>query len=162
MQYKAFGKLGFNCFVSIIFILHDQVMCCYIFLCQFNNHILYILISITSLILLFFPGIYVVNRLIFINYIIAIENCSAATEGLSRSWELTKGHWWLIWRSSLLLSPIFFIGGILIGLNPKSIQPILFQVIMFLGVPLIKVNFVILYMRLANRDKNTNFCTGRP
>jgi membrane-anchored glycerophosphoryl diester phosphodiesterase (GDPDase) len=117
--------------------------------------LLYILIFLTGLIALIIPGIYLPNRLIFLLYAIAIENCSA-TEGLSRSWELTKGRWWLIFRSSFLLSIVAFIPGVLVTLlaYPTGKAQLVSGIVGFLIGPFFAINFVLLYMRLSDRPKN--------
>ncbi len=115
---------------------------------------LYLFIVGTGLILLIIPGVYLLYRLAFSVYPIVLEN-SLAIEGLSRSWELTKGWWWLIFRCGLLWWIIFFIPFVLVGILVKSVFfELATGVITFLIMPFIEINFVLLYKRLKDRAAN--------
>jgi membrane-anchored glycerophosphoryl diester phosphodiesterase (GDPDase) len=119
---------------------------------------LFIIILFVGFIALIIPGVYLPNRLVFVLYAIAIENCSA-TEGLRRSWELTKGRWWLISRSSLLLSFVLFMPVVLVILlvdptGKSMLAQIVSGVMGFLIGPFMGINFVLLYMRLKDRAAN--------
>ncbi len=50
-------------------------------------------ICIIGVILFFFPGFYIMYRLLLSVYTIVIEDLPAL-DGITRSWQLTKGHWW--------------------------------------------------------------------
>ena len=120
--------------------------------------LLFIIIFCTGFILLIIPGLYLLYRLVFVLYAIAIENCSAI-EGLRRSWELTKGRWWLIFRSNLLLSVVLFMPVVLVILlvdptGKSMLAQIVSGVMGFLISPFMSINFVLLYMRLKDRAAN--------
>jgi hypothetical protein len=114
---------------------------------------LFLLVSV-GFILLIIPGFYVVCRFIFSYYATVINN-SSALDSLSSSWELTKGRWWLVFRSTLLLS---FVASVPIVLIILLIDPtgtsvaaqLASGVLGFLVAPLIGVYFVLLYRRLQD------------
>jgi len=115
------------------------------------------LILLFGMILLFFPGFYMALRLLFSFPTTLIEDLPAL-DGISRSWELTKGHWWSIFFALLLL--IFPMGIVLLVLfvfitNPassSSIQEenlfIIRRLIIFLMRPFGVVYSYLLYMEL--------------
>lgn len=65
--------------------------------------VLLLVFLIPAFILLIVPGLYLSFRWSFVFYAVIIEGYSAS-DALSRSWKLTKGHWWLIFRSALLFT----------------------------------------------------------
>ncbi len=111
---------------------------------------LYIAIFYTGLILLIIPGIYLGYRLVFVLYAIALEN-SLAIEGLSSSWKLTKGHWWLIFRCGI---PIILVIFLIYPTGKSILVQIVSGIIQFLIMPFIEINFVLLYMRLKDIAAN--------
>jgi membrane-anchored glycerophosphoryl diester phosphodiesterase (GDPDase) len=117
-------------------------------------NILFGLLVLAGFILLIIPGFYVVYRLIFSFYATVIDNTSAL-DSLSSSWELTKGHWWLVFRSAFLLSFVVFVPIVLIALlidpTGKSLaSQLASSVLGFLVGPLMGVYFVLLYLRLRD------------
>ncbi|WP_293158001.1 MULTISPECIES: glycerophosphoryl diester phosphodiesterase membrane domain-containing protein [unclassified Microcoleus] len=127
---------------------------------QANRRLLpLILVYIISFVLIFagfialiIPGLYVSYRLIFPLYATVIDN-SSALDSLSSSWELTKGRWWLIFRSTFLIFFVVIVPTILISLlidpTAKSLaSKLTANVLGFLVAPLMSVYFVLLYQRL--------------
>lgn len=115
------------------------------------------LIFLFGMILLFFPGFYMALRLLFSLSTTLIEDLPAL-DGISRSWELTKGHWWSIFFTLLLL--ILSLGIVLFVLfvfitnlaSFSSIQKenlfIIRRFIIFLTRPFGVVASYLLYMEL--------------
>ncbi|MEG4228312.1 hypothetical protein QUA35_19180 [Microcoleus sp. N9_B2] len=101
---------------------------------------------------LIIPGVYLGCRLLFAPCATVIDNC-ADVDSLNRSWQLTKGREWLVFRSSCLVSFVYFIPGLLI---PISIDPtgislasnLAGKAALFLVAPLINVLGILLYLRL--------------
>jgi Membrane domain of glycerophosphoryl diester phosphodiesterase len=119
--------------------------------------VLLIVFLIPAFILLIVPGIYLSIRWSFIFYAIMIEGYSAS-DALSRSWKLTRGHWWLILRAGLLfftlaLLPILlltlFIVFTLLGSTPELSQ-LTGGIIAFLIAPIGSIYYVLLFMTLVN------------
>jgi hypothetical protein len=82
------------------------------------------LIIFVGYLLLIIPGLYFTGRLALVFYVIAIEDCSAV-DGVKRSWQLSKGHWWFIFRTSLLLG-LIYLGLILLLVVPLAILAVAF------------------------------------
>ncbi|NEP08020.1 MAG: hypothetical protein F6K25_23720 [Okeania sp. SIO2G4] len=131
-----------------------------------------ILISITTslivlfgIILLFFPGFYMGLRLLCSLHTTLIEYLPAL-DGISRSWELTKGHWWSIFFAFFfLLFPIAIVLFILFVFftslaSSYSIQEenlfIIRRFIIFLISPFGVVYSYLLYMKLKNIKELNN------
>jgi membrane-anchored glycerophosphoryl diester phosphodiesterase (GDPDase) len=117
-------------------------------------NIMFGLLVLTGFIVLIIPGFYVLYRLIFSFYATVIDNTSAL-DSLSSSWELTKGRWWLVFRSTFLLSFVVFVPIVLISLlidpTGKSLaSQLVSSVFGFLVGPLMGVYFVLLYLRLRD------------
>lgn len=107
-----------------------------------------------GLLALIIPGFYILYRLVFSLSGTVLDNVSAL-DSLSNSWELTKGRWWLVFRSSLLISIVVFVPVIAIALliDPKgqSLQAQLASSVLgFLAGPLMGVYIVLLYRRLRD------------
>lgn len=127
------------------------------------------LIFFVGFLLLIIPGIYLSIRLSFTFYEIAVENCSAI-EGIKRSWELTKGHWWFIFGTSLLIGlvimiPVLIVSivvGIALGITLGDIEiletvgNLLGSVIGYLFVPIYFIATTIMYDRLIASYKLVN------
>jgi membrane-anchored glycerophosphoryl diester phosphodiesterase (GDPDase) len=127
---------------------------------QANRRLLpLILVYLISCVLIFagfialiIPGLYVSYRLIFPLYATVIDN-SSALDSLSSSWELTKGRWWLVCRSTFMIFFVVLVPTILIALlidpTAKSLaSKLTANVLGFLMAPLMSVYFVLLYQRL--------------
>jgi|AGSF01.1.fsa_nt_gi hypothetical protein len=116
------------------------------------SYIMYALLVMAGLIVLIIPGYYVMFRLTFSLYGTAIDN-SSALDSVSSSWELTKGRWWLVFRSGLLNFIVFLLPVTLVLLlidpTAKSLAAhVASTVLGFLVGPLMSVYFVLLYLRL--------------
>ncbi|GAB1541959.1 hypothetical protein NUACC21_46320 [Scytonema sp. NUACC21] len=119
--------------------------------------LLVIIVLIPAFVLLLIPGIYLSIRWSFVFYAIMIEGYSAS-DALSRSWNLTQGHWWLIGRTALLfilafIVPIFFLSFILVAIFGSD-MPGFFELVggiigCLLG-PLFSIYYVLLFMSLVN------------
>ncbi|AFZ05662.1 Glycerophosphoryl diester phosphodiesterase, membrane domain protein [Oscillatoria nigro-viridis PCC 7112] len=115
-------------------------------------YIMCLLLVSAGFIALIIPGFYVSYRLIFSSYATVIDN-SSALDSLSSSWELTKGRWWLVFRSTLLIFFVLFVPILLISLLISSTKNLLASqlaanLLGFLAGPSINVYFVFLYLRL--------------
>lgn len=115
-------------------------------------HIMYTLMLLTGLIVLIVPGFYITYRLIFVFYATVIDKTSAL-DSISRSWELTKGRWWLVFRSTILISFVAILPIVLIALSiditgKSPAAQLVSSVLGFLVGPLMGVYFVLLYLRL--------------
>jgi membrane-anchored glycerophosphoryl diester phosphodiesterase (GDPDase) len=115
-------------------------------------YIMYSVLVLAGFIALIIPGIYVSYRLIFSLYVTVIDN-SSALDSLSSSWELTKGRWWLVFRSTFLIVFAVFVPILLILLLISSTGNLLASklvgnVLGFLAGPLMNVYVVLLYLRL--------------
>ncbi|MEG4456536.1 hypothetical protein [Microcoleus sp. N9_A1] len=99
------------------------------------------------------PALYVLYPLIFSAYATVIDN-SSVPDSLGSSWKLTKGRWWLIFRSNLLMAFVFFVPAILIsGLIGSTLGNLLAsqlvgQVLGFIAGVLINVYLILLYKAL--------------
>ena len=127
---------------------------------QANRRLLHlILVSIMYSVLvwaggiaLIIPGLYVAYRLIFSLYVTVIDN-SSALDSLSSSWELTKGRWWLVFRSSMLIIfvvsvPILLIVILISSTGNLLASKLAANVLGFFTVPLMNVYLVLFYLRL--------------
>ena len=115
-------------------------------------YILFVGLVFAGFIALIIPGLYVAYRLIFSLYATVIDN-SSALDSLSSSWELTKGRWWLVFRSSILIIFVVSVPILLIVLLISSTGNLLASklagnVLGFFTVPLMNVYLVLLYLRL--------------
>jgi membrane-anchored glycerophosphoryl diester phosphodiesterase (GDPDase) len=110
------------------------------------------LLVLAGCIALIIPGLYVSYRLMFSLYATVIDN-SSVIDSLSSSWELTKGRWWLVFRSYLLIVFVAFVPTFLIVLLISSTGNLLASklagnLLGFLAGPLMNVYLVLLYLRL--------------
>ena len=115
-------------------------------------YIMFVGVVFVGFIALIIPGLYVSYRLIFSLYATAIDN-SSPLDSLSSSWELTKGRWWLVFRSSLLIIFVVSVPIVLIVLLISSTGNLLatrltINLLGFFTGPLIDVYFVLFYLRL--------------
>ena len=115
-------------------------------------YIMFVGLVFAGCIALIIPGLYVAYRLIFSLYATVIDN-SSALDSLSSSWELTKGRWWLVFRSSILIVFVVSVPILLIVLLISSTGNLLASklagnVLGFFTVPLMNVYLVLLYLRL--------------
>ena len=122
------------------------------FLSLSGVYIMYFLLVFAGCLALIIPGLYVAYRLIFSVYATVIDN-SSALDSLSSSWELTKGRWWLVFRSSILIIFVVSVPILLIVLLISSTGNLLASklagnVLGFLAGPLMNVYLVLLYLRL--------------
>ncbi|MEG4959238.1 MULTISPECIES: hypothetical protein [unclassified Microcoleus] len=111
-----------------------------------------LLLVSAGFIALIIPGFYVSYRLMFSSYATVIDN-SSALDSISSSWELTKGRWWLVFSSTLLIILVVFVPILLICLlidpTGKSVAyQLAANLLGFLAGPLMNVYFVLLYQRL--------------
>jgi membrane-anchored glycerophosphoryl diester phosphodiesterase (GDPDase) len=114
--------------------------------------ILCFLLVLAGCIALIIPGIYVSYRLMFSLYATVIDN-SSVIDSLSSSWALTKGRWWLVFRSYLLIVFVAFVPIALIVLLISLTGNLLASrlagnLLGFLAGPLMNVYLVLLYLRL--------------
>lgn len=123
--------------------------------------VLLLVFLIPAFILLIVPGVYLSIRWSFVFYAIMIEGYSAS-DALSRSWKLTKGHGWFIFRTALLFTlvliiPTFFIAFMIFlvfrpespGLS-ESIGGAIGSTAGFLLSPFGSIYYVLLFMSLVN------------
>jgi membrane-anchored glycerophosphoryl diester phosphodiesterase (GDPDase) len=115
-------------------------------------YIMFVGLVLAGCIALIIPGLYVAYRLIFSLYATVIDN-SSALDSLSSSWELTKGRWWLVFRSSILIVFVVSVPILLIVLLISSTGNLLASklagnVLGFFTGPLMNVYLVLLYLRL--------------
>lgn len=115
-------------------------------------YIIFSLLIMAGFIALIIPGFYVSYRLMFSLYAAVIDN-SSPMESLSSSWELTKGRWWLVCRSTLLVSfvafvPILLIATLISSTGNLLVSELVINILAFLIAPLMNVYLVLLYLRL--------------
>lgn len=115
-------------------------------------YIMCFLLVFAGCIALIIPGLYVSYRLIFSLYDTVIDN-SSVIDSLSSSWELTKGRWWLVFRSYLLIVfvafvPIFLIVLLISFTGNLLASKLVGNLLGFLVGPLMNVYWVLLYLRL--------------
>jgi membrane-anchored glycerophosphoryl diester phosphodiesterase (GDPDase) len=115
-------------------------------------YIMCFLLVLAGCIALIIPGLYVSYRLMFSLYATVIDN-SSVSDSLSSSWELTKGRWWLVFRSYLLIVFAAFVPIVLIVILISSTGNLLASklvgnVLGFLAGVLMNVYLVLLYLRL--------------
>jgi magnesium-transporting ATPase (P-type) len=117
----------------------------------FLNLILSVII-IVGLVLLIIPGIYLSVRLSFVFYALMIERRSVF-DSLNRSWQLTQGHWWKIFRAFLALIvalvPIMIVAFIIAFFDPGGAD-LESSFITLLISPFLSVFYVFLFMRFVN------------
>ncbi|MGD1704468.1 hypothetical protein [Dapis sp. BLCC M229] len=112
-----------------------------------------LLICIIGLILFFFPGFYIMYRLLLSIYTIVIEDLFAL-DGITRSWQLTKGNWWSIFLATLLLTivlffPLIVLPVLLLSLGiPQQIASIVANILGFSIGPFFSVYGYLLYVNL--------------
>lgn len=113
-------------------------------------------ILIPAFLLLIIPGVYLSIRWSFVFYAVMIEGYSAS-EALGRSWKLTEGHWWLIFRTALLfilalIIPIFIVVLIIFatfGYGLPGLSEGIGGIIGFLIAPIASIYYVLLFMSLV-------------
>ena len=115
-------------------------------------YIMCLLLVSAGCIALIIPGLYVSYRLMFSLYATVIDN-SSVLDSLSSSWELTKGRWWLVFRSYLLIAfvafvPIFLIVLLISFTGNLLASKLVANVLGFLAGALMNVYLVLLYLRL--------------
>ncbi|MEG4288238.1 hypothetical protein Q5692_19795 [Microcoleus sp. C2C3] len=115
-------------------------------------YIMFVGLVLAGFIALIIPGLYVSYRLIFSLYATVIDN-SSPLDSLSSSWKLTKGRWWLVFRSTLPIVFVVSVPIVLIVLLISSTGNLLASklagnVLGFFTVPLMNVYLVLLYLRL--------------
>lgn len=99
------------------------------------------------------PGLYLFSHLIFPSYATVIDN-SSVLESFNRSWELTEGRWWLVFRSNLLISFVFFVPAVLLSeligstLGNLLASQVVGNVLGFIAGLLMNIYLVLLYQRL--------------
>ena len=99
------------------------------------------------------PGFYVLYRLIFSSYATVIDNCSVPGS-FNSSWQLTKGCWWLVFRSSLLINFVCYMTAILLPeligsrLGNSLASQLAGNLLVFIAGMLMNVYFVLLYKAL--------------
>ena len=107
-----------------------------------------------GLIFIIFLWSSLVFRLTFSLYGTIIDN-NSALHSISSSWKITKGRFWLMCRSTLLVSfvvvvPILLITTLISSTgNLLVFQPVI-NVLAFLSAPLVNVYLVLLYLRLRD------------
>jgi len=108
---------------------------------------------ITGYILLVLPGIYLSIRLSFVYYALMIEQRSAF-DSISRSWQLTRGHWWKLFRALLVLFLAVFVPAFVVLVISALIDPggadIGGAFIGLLIGPFVWVYYTFLFMRFIN------------
>ncbi|MEG5016037.1 MULTISPECIES: hypothetical protein [unclassified Microcoleus] len=103
--------------------------------------------------IIIYPGLYVSCRLIFSSYATVIDNYSVQ-DSLKSSWKLTKGLWWLVFQSNLLILFVFFVPAVLlsglIGSKWENLlgSQLLGNVLGLIAGLLMNVYLVLLYQRL--------------
>ena len=73
-------------------------------------------IVIMGFILLIVPGIVFAIRLAFVPYLVMDKRLEPVA-AVEKSWNMTRGHGWAIFRMGLLAIPIFFAGLLLLGVG---------------------------------------------
>jgi len=119
--------------------------------------VLLLVFLVPAFILLVVPGIYLSTRWSFVFYAVMIEGHSAS-DALSRSWKLTEGHWWLIFRAALLFTfalvvPTFFLAFIVflvISSETPGLSELIGGIAVFLLSPFGSIYYVLLFMTLVN------------
>jgi membrane-anchored glycerophosphoryl diester phosphodiesterase (GDPDase) len=110
-------------------------------------------ILVLGFILLIIPGIYLSVRLSFVFYAVMIENQSAFN-AIQRSWQLTQGHWWLLFWSFFLIAIVLTIPVVILTLLTASLDPAFGEstsaFLTFLISPLLTTYYVLLFMSFVN------------
>lgn len=111
------------------------------------------LVLLVGFVLLVIPGIYLSVRLSFVFYAVMIENQSAL-DAIQRSWQLTKGHWWLLFWSLFIIVITLTIPIFVLTFLAMSIDPILGEstsaFLTFLVSPFLTTYYVLLFMSFVN------------
>lgn len=76
--------------------------------------LLLFVILVPALLLLVIPGLYLAVRLFATQYAVVLEHKSP-TEALSASWELTKGRWWSIFGTLIVIGLAFMVPFVLVS-----------------------------------------------
>lgn len=125
--------------------------------------------QIPALILVVIPAIYLSFRWSFVFYAVVVEGYSVL-DALRRSWKLTGGNWWLIFRTGLLFTlalivPIVFLVFIIFGLlrpdlpglaELKGNLELIGNITVFLISPFLSIYYVLLFMSLVNLAVDNN------
>lgn len=102
--------------------------------------------------LLLAPGIYLIVRWFFAYYAIMIEDRSAL-DALRRSWQLTRGRWWMTFKGLVIIPlpvvGLFIIIGALFGFEPAKVG---FDLVVFLVEPFIVTCYALIFMVLVHLD----------
>ncbi|MGJ3249459.1 MAG: hypothetical protein ACFE0I_25735 [Elainellaceae cyanobacterium] len=110
-------------------------------------------ILVLGFILLIIPGIYLSVRLSFVFYAVMIENQSAFN-AIQRSWQLTQGHWWLLFWSFFLIAIVLTIPVLILTLLTASLDPAFGEstsaFLTFLISPFLTTYYVLLFMSFVN------------
>lgn len=139
-------------FLSVVLILSFAGIMWFLGSFAFGSLIILIIICLITLIIMY-KGLYVLYRLIFSSYATVIDN-NSVLDSFKSSWELTKGRWWLVFRSNLLISFAFFVPAVLLSgligsiLGNTLASQLVGQVLGFIAGVLINVYLVLLYLRL--------------
>lgn len=80
------------------------------------------LITLCGLILLIIPGIYVWIRLSFAN-LAYLDRKEGVQQSVRYSWEITKGKFWTVFLTGLLILLMYFIGIITLGIGLLIMYP---------------------------------------
>jgi hypothetical protein len=118
----------------------------------FLTFIVFVLLG-AGFLLLIVPGIYLSVRLSFVYYALMIENRSTF-DALSRSWQLTQGHWWkLFWSLLVLVLAVSVVALIVLFIlavvDPGGID-IGGSLLSFFISPFVSVYYVLLFMSFVN------------
>ena len=141
-------------FLSVVLILGLAGIMWFLWSFAFGGLIILIIICLIILIIIY-RGLYVSYRLIFSSYATVIDN-NSVLDSFNSSWELTKGRWWLVFRSNLLISFVFFVPAVLLsGLIGSTWENLLGSQLVgnILGLIaglLMNVYLVLLYLRLRD------------
>ncbi len=103
-------------------------------------HLLFIAIVGIGLIFFIIPGLILLCRLAFIPYLVMDKNLEPVA-AMEKSWEITRGHGWTVFRMAILAIPVF-IAGLLC-----------FLVGAFISVMWIWASFAALYHALDLEDQ---------
>jgi len=80
------------------------------------SHLLVSAIVIMGFILLVVPGVIFAIRLAFVPYLVMDKGLEPVA-AVEKSWNMTRGHAWAIFRMGLLAVPVFFLGLLLLGIG---------------------------------------------
>lgn len=119
--------------------------------------LLLFVILVPALFLLIIPGLYLAVRLFATQYAVVLEHKSP-TEALSASWELTKGRWWPIFGTLLVIGLIFMIPLVIVSAILGATLPFGALIANLLGVlitPPLVMAFVMVYKVLKGQSAMT-------